>query len=112
MLTKTDIEQYFMAEKSAGLFFLIAGIAAISVSVAFFIFFKTNIYKGMAWPLVLLGLIQIIVGYKIYTDSDHQRIDNVYAYDMNPAKLKSVELPRMEKAVKSITVFLWIELIT
>lgn len=112
MLTKADIEQYFMAEKSAGLFFLIAGIVAVCISVAFFILSKTTLYKGMAWPLFILGLIQVAVGYTIYSRSDQQRIDNVYAYDLNPGKLKSTELPRMQKAVKSISVFLWIELIT
>ncbi|MFT3704252.1 MAG: hypothetical protein QM802_17930 [Agriterribacter sp.] len=112
MLSKTDIEQYFIAEKNAGLFFLLAGIAAVCIALAFFIFFKTNLHKGMAWPLLILGIIQAIVGYTIYSRSDQQRIDNVYAFDMNPGKLKSQELPRMQKAVKSISLFLWIELIT
>ena len=112
MLTKTDIEQYFLAEKSAGLFFLIAGIAAVCISVAFFIVAKTTLYKGMAWPLIILGLIQAVVGYTIYSKSDQQRVDNVYAYDLNPGKLKSNELPRMQKAVRGIAIFLWIELIT
>lgn len=112
MFSKTDIEQYFIAEKNAGLFFLIAGIVAIVIAIALFIFLKSNLYKGLAWAFIVLGLIQAIVGYTIFNRSDKQRTDNVYAFDMNPGKLKTVELPRMQKVVKSITFFLWLELLT
>lgn len=112
MFDKSEIEQYFIAEKNAGLFFLIAGIVAIVVAIAIFIFLKSNLYKGLAWTLIVLGLLQAIVGYTIYSRSDKQRTDTVYAFDMNPVKLKTVELPRTQKVVKSITVFLWLELLT
>ena len=112
MFSKTDIEQYFIAEKNAGLFFLIAGIVAIVIAIALFIFLKSNLYKGLAWAFIVLGLIQAIVGYTIFNRSDKQRTYNVYAFDMNPGKLKTVELPRMQKVVKSITFFLWLELLT
>jgi hypothetical protein len=112
MLSKTDIEQYFIAEKSAGLFFLIAGIVAIVIAMALFVFLKGNVFKGLAWPLIVLGLLQAIVGYTVYSGSDKQRIANIYAFDMNPGKLKTAEFPRMQKAVKAITVFLVLELLT
>lgn len=38
MLTKADIEQYFIAEKNAGILFVIMGIAAILIAVVLFIF--------------------------------------------------------------------------
>lgn len=112
MFSKTDIEHYFIAEKNAGLFFLVAGIIAIAIAISLFVFLKSNIYKGIAWTLIILGLIQAIVGYTIYNRSDKQRTDNVYAFDMNPGKLKTVELPRMQKVAKSITFFLSLELLT
>ena len=111
MLTKTDIEQYFIAEKNAGLFFLVAGIVAIALAILLLVFLKGNVCKGLAWPLIVLGLLQAIVGYSVYSGSDKQRIDNIYAFDMNPGKLKTAELPRMQKAVKAITVFLVLELL-
>ncbi|MBS1750738.1 MAG: hypothetical protein JST63_12600 [Bacteroidetes bacterium] len=112
MFSKTDIEQYFIAEKNAGLFFLIAGIVAIVIAIALFVFLRSNMYKGLAWTFIVLGLLQAIVGYTIYSRSDKQRTDYVYAFDMNPGKLKTEELPRMQKMVKSITFFLWLELLT
>ena len=111
MLTKADIEQYFIAEKNAGMLLLILGAAAVLIALAFFIFLKSPIYKGAAWPLIILGALQMGVGYTVYARSDKQRINTVYAYDMNPAKLKTEEFPRMQKAVKGIIVFLALEFV-
>lgn len=109
MLTKTDIEQYFIAEKNAGLFLLVAGIVAVAIAISLFVFLKGNVYKGLAWPLIVLGLLQAIMGYSVYSGSDNRRIDNIYAFDMNPRKLTTAELPRMRKVVKGITVCLVLE---
>lgn len=111
MLTKTDIEKYFMAEKSSGLLFLIIGIIAIVLAIVFYSYLKTNLHKGAAIPLVLIGLLQAFVGYSVHAKSDQQRIGNVYAYDMNPDHFKQEELPRMKAAGRSITIFLWVETI-
>ncbi len=111
MLTKADIEQYFIAEKNAALLFLILGAAAVLIAVVFFIFLKFPIYKGAAWSLIILGTLQMGMGYTIYARSDKQRIDTVYAYDMNPGKLKAEEFPRIKKAIKGITVFLALEFV-
>ncbi|MCC6288396.1 MAG: hypothetical protein IT249_10970 [Chitinophagaceae bacterium] len=110
MLTKTDIEHYFLSEKNAGLILMIAGAVAIIAAVSFLIFVKTNAYKGMAIPLILLGIAQLVMGYAPYNKSDKQRIDNVYAFDMNPDKLRNEELPRMQKMLGSVKLFLGIEL--
>lgn len=111
MLTKVDIEKYFVAEKSESLIFLIIGILAIVLSIIFFFSLKTNFYKGAAIPLLVVGIIQVIVGYTVYSRSDEQRISNVYAYDMNPGKLKTEELPRMQAVNKRFNLYRWIEII-
>ncbi|HEX4851238.1 MAG TPA: hypothetical protein VFV08_10545 [Puia sp.] len=110
MLTKLDIEKYFVAEKSESLIFLIIGIVAIAVSIFFFLSLKTNFYKGAAIPLLIVGLIQVVVGYTVYARSDEQRISNVYSYDMDPGKLKSEELPRMKAVNKRFIQYRWIEI--
>lgn len=111
MLTKADIEQYFIAEKNAGMLFVVMGIAAVLIAVVFFIFLKPHVYKGAAWPLIILGVLQTGTGYTIYARSDRQRMDTVYAYDMNPSKLKAEEFPRMQKAIKSLMIFLALEFV-
>ena len=110
MFTKTDIEKYFTAEKSESLLFIFIGIAAIIAAIVFLFFLKTNFYKGMALPLLLIALIQITVGYTVYKRSDNDRQRNVYAYDLNPSELKIKEIPRMEKVNKNFVLYRWIEI--
>jgi drug/metabolite transporter (DMT)-like permease len=109
MFTKTDIEKYFLAEKNSGLIFLIIGIIAILLAIGFFFFWKTNFAKGVAVPLLIIGLIQAVAGYTVYAGSDNQRIDNVYAFDMNPSKLRSEELPRMKMVNRNFIIYQWVE---
>jgi hypothetical protein len=110
MLTKADIEKYFIAEKHESLVFLIIGIAAILIALLFYFSMKTQVYKGAAIPLLILGLIQAVAGYTVYVKSDDQRISQVYAYDMNPDQLKTVELTRMRKVNTNFQIFQRIEI--
>lgn len=111
MFTKADIEKYFLAEKQESMLFLIIGAVAIMLAFVFYFFLKNNFYKGGAIPLLVIGLIQLIVGYTVYARSDEQRIDNVYAFDMNPDKLKNQELPRMKIVNKNFVIYRWVEII-
>jgi uncharacterized membrane protein YhaH (DUF805 family) len=110
MFSKTDIEKYFIAEKQESLLFLAIGILAFILAIIFFFFLKTNLYKGMAVPLVVVGLVFGICGFIVFKRSDGQRTDNVYAYDMNPQKLRDKELPRMKKVIKDFVLYRWIEI--
>ena len=46
MLTKADIEKYFIAEKHESLVFLVIGIAVIVLALIFYFAVKTQIYRG------------------------------------------------------------------
>ncbi len=111
MLTKTDIEKYFLAEKQIGLIFFIIGIVAVALAIVFFFLLRTNFYKGAAIPLVLIGLIQLIIGFAIFQRSDEDRRRNVYAYDMDPQQLKEKELPRMQKVTKNFVMYKIVEVL-
>ena len=110
MLTKTDIEKYFIAEKQESLVFLVIGIAAIVVGLIFYFAMKTQVYRGAAVPLLILGLVQAIAGYAVYVKSDDQRVSQVYAYDMNPDQLKTIELTRMRKVKTNFLIYRWVEI--
>ena len=111
MFSKTDIEKYFSGEKHESWIFMTIGLIAIILAILFLLVLKTSLYKGMAIPLILIGIILVTVGYTVYKRSDRQRIDNVYSFDMNSSKLKEQELPRMEKVMKSFVIIKWIEII-
>jgi len=101
MFSKTDIEKYFMAEKSGSLVFLCIGLAALVLAVFFFFVCKTSFYKGAALPSFVIGILLATIGLTVYRRSDADRIRNVYVYDMDPAQLKTRELPRMKSVMKN-----------
>ena len=110
MFSKADIEKYFVGEKQESWIFMAIGVAGIILAIIFFFVLKSNLNKGMAIPLVIVGLVLFTVGRTVYKRSDDQRIALVYAYGMEPGKLKNEELPRMKKVMKSFVTLRWIEI--
>ena len=110
MLTKTDIEKYFLAEKQESLLFLGIGIAAIILSIIGLFILKTSFWKGAAFPLIIVGLMKIVVGFTVYNRSDEDRKRVVYAYDLIPNDLKNKELPRMVTVNKNFVLYRYVEI--
>lgn len=110
MITKAEIEKYFIAEKQESLLFIGIGIAAILIALLGIFLWKTQAWKGAAIPLIVIAFIQITAGYTIYKRSDKDRVRVVYALDMNPNDLKTKELPRMEKVNKNFVVYRYVEI--
>ena len=110
MITKAQAEAYFIAEKQESLLFLIIGAIAIVTALVFWFGIKSPLLKGVAIPLLLVGLIQTVVGYTVYSRSDAQRKDIVYKMDLNPEAIQHQELPRMEKVMRSFVIYRWVEI--
>lgn len=110
MITKSEIEKYFLTEKQIGLLFLLIGIIAIVAALIFIFLIKNNFWRGAAMPFLFFGVLQIVVGTIIYSRSDADRTRVVYAYDMNPQEIKNKELPRMQNVNKTFTIYKWIEI--
>ena len=111
MFSKTDIEQYFSAEKQAGFIFLSFGIVAVIAAIILIFVLKTPFYKGAAIPMIIVGLIAGGIGFTIYKRSDEDRKRNVYAFDLNPDELKQKEYPRMLKVMKSFRAIIIAEVV-
>jgi len=112
MFTKADIEKYFISEKSASFAIVIIGVVAIVLALVFFFYLKTNWYKGVAIPFIIIGLLHVTAGYTVYKSCDEGRKKNVYAYDMNPDQLKNNELSRMEKVRNNLKFFKALEVVS
>ena len=107
------IYKYFIAEKQESLLFLIIGIAAILLAVVFWFFIKSNpsFFKGAAIPLLAIGLIQMVVGYTVYSRTDKQKKDIAYNIGIEPVSfVKQTELPRMEKVMTNFVIYRWVEI--
>ena len=107
------IYKYFIAEKQESLLFLIVGIVAVLLAVVFWFFIKSNpsFFKGAAIPLLAIGLIQVVVGYSVYSRTDKQKADIAYNIGMDPVNyVKQTELPRMKTVMKNFVIYRWVEI--
>ena len=107
------IYKYFVAEKQESLLFLIVGIVAVILAVVFWFFVKSNpsFFKGAAIPLLAIGLIQIVVGYSVYSRSDKQKAYIAYNIGMEPVNyVKQTEQPRMKTVMKNFVIYRWVEI--
>lgn len=116
MLQQRDfsfIYKYFIAEKQESLLFLIVGIIAVILAVVCWFFIKSNpsFYKGAAIPLLAIGLIQVVVGYSVYSRTDKQKADIAYNIGMEPvAYVNQTEMPRMKTVMKNFVIYRWVEI--
>ena len=107
------IYRYFTGEKQESLLFLIVGIVAVLLALVFWFFIKSNpnFFKGAAIPLLAIGLIQMVVGYSVYSQTDKQRKDIAYNIGMEPVNyIKHTELPRMKTVMKNFVIYRWVEI--
>jgi uncharacterized membrane protein len=107
------IYKYFIAEKQESLLFLIVGIVAVLLAVVFCFFIKSNpsFFKGAAIPLLAIGLIQMVVGYSVYSRTDKQKANIAYNIGMEPvAYVKQTEQPRMKTVMRNFIIYRWVEI--
>jgi drug/metabolite transporter (DMT)-like permease len=107
------IYRYFTGEKQESLLFLIVGIIAVLLAVICWFFIKSNpnFFKGAAVPLLAIGLIQMVVGYSVYSRTDKQKATIAYNIGMEPVNyVKQTELPRMKTVMKNFVIYRWVEI--
>ncbi|MET4575977.1 hypothetical protein [Ottowia thiooxydans] len=102
------IETYFNAERAEGLLFAFIGAAAIVIAI--WGWRQGAFWRGAAWPLVVVALIQISVGVSVGLRSakDSQRVQHIV--EQEPARIASEEIPRMQAVMKSFATNRWIEI--
>jgi hypothetical protein len=105
------IHTYFTEERIESLFFIIIGSMAIALALIFLGIIKYSFFKGLALPLLFIGIIQIIVGFNIYNRSPKDIIRVEQMINTNPRQLQISEIPRIETVLSSFTVYKWTEII-
>jgi len=104
------IHDYFTGERTESLVFIAIGAIAIICSIYFWLILNTRVYNGIAWPLFFIALIQLGVGALIYlrSPSDEKRVTNFY--NTSPKNITHIEIPRMEKVMRSFVVYRYVEI--
>jgi hypothetical protein len=106
-----SIEKYFNAEKYESLLFVLVGLTAIGFAIYFLSKLNLPFYKGMAYPLIAVALIQLVVGTSVYFRSpkDIERVNAIVQTEK--AKIQSQEIPRMEVVMKNFVLYRWVEIV-
>ncbi len=101
---------YFREEKTEALLFLIVGIAAVVLSVWAFFINREHFSMGIAIPVLVVGLIQIIVGGVVFFRTQQQvaGLEELFAAD--PVNFASSELSRMITVMNNFRLYKWIEI--
>ncbi len=110
MKSKQFIYTYFKSEQIESLLLLAIGLITMTEALYFLWGYNfREFYKGLAWPLLWVGIVEVAFGASIYFRSvvDVRKVEGYFNED--PHKLKSEELPRMKKLMKNYVVYRWFE---
>ena len=103
------LNSYFSAEKQESVIFITVGLVAIGVST--WLWMNGHRLKSMAYPLVVIALMQMVVGVSIYLRTDHQIATLSAQLQQEPAALKAQEIPRMQTVMKNFSIYKAVEMV-
>jgi hypothetical protein len=104
-----QLVRYFGAEKAESWLFILAGVVAVGVSV--WLLRTGSSYRGMAYPLIAVGLIQLVVGGTVAFRTDTQVAALVQQLAASPEAFQTAEVPRMETVMRNFTLYKVVELV-
>jgi drug/metabolite transporter (DMT)-like permease len=105
-----QMQSYFGAEKGESGFFIGLGVLALVLGAVFFTRDSAAL-RGAAFPLVLVGLIQLGVGLGVYLRTDKQQADLISLMRSDRPRFLAEELPRMDKVNRNFDVYKIVEIV-
>jgi hypothetical protein len=103
------MSSYFAAEKQESLIFIAVGLLAIGISV--WLWMNGHRLKSMAYPLVVIALMQIAVGASVYLRTDTQLSTLSVQLKADPATMKAEETTRMQTVMKNFSIYKAVEMV-
>jgi hypothetical protein len=100
--------RYFAEEKAESWLFILVGVVALGASV--WLLRTGSSYRGMAWPLIAVGLIQLVVGGTVAFRTDAQVAALTAQLASSPSAFQLAEVPRMEVVMRNFTLYKGIEI--
>ncbi|MEN9331505.1 MAG: hypothetical protein RLZZ94_595 [Bacteroidota bacterium] len=102
--------KYFTGERAESYLFFVLGLLGLGLGVYLILIKETSFWKGFAIPFILVSVLEIIVGVTLIYRSpkDIVRVNNYIKHE--PNKIKTLEIPRMEKVMKNFVVFRYTEI--
>ncbi len=104
------VTTYFTEEKIESLFFIIIGSITVLLALTFLLIIKYSLFKGLAIPLLLVGIMQLMVGCTIYRRTTKDIIQVELLIKKQSQYIQNNEIPRMEVVLKDFVIYKWIEI--
>ena len=104
-----NMNSYFVAEKQESVIFMAVGLLAIGLSV--WLWMNGHRLKSMAYPLVVIGLMQMVVGGTVYLRTDSQVSTLSAQLQLTRAAVKAAETIRMQTVMKNFSIYKSIEML-
>ena len=89
--------------------FIVVGLLAIGLSI--WLWMNGHRLKSMAYPLVVIALLQIVVGGSVYLRTDTQLSTLSVQLKANPAALKAEETTRMQTVMTNFSIYKAVEMV-
>ena len=103
------MSSYFSAEKQESLIFMAVGLLAIGIGA--WLWMSGHRLKSMAYPLVIIAVLQIVVGGSVYLRTDAQLSNLSAQLQANPVGLKAEETTRMQTVMKHFSIYKVVEMV-
>jgi hypothetical protein len=103
------MSSYFSAEKQESLIFIAVGLVAIGISA--WLWMSGHRLKSMAYPLVVIALLQMVVGASVYLRTDTQLLALSAQLKAQPEALKANETARMQTVMKNFSIYKAVEMV-
>lgn len=100
--------RYFAAERAESAVFLACAVAAVAASAA--LAALRSPYRAMAWPLLGVGLVQLVVGAAIFLRTPGQRTRLGQQLRTAPAAYRAEETARMQRVQRRFVLYKRIEI--
>jgi hypothetical protein len=99
---------YFAAEKAESWLFILVGVVAVGASV--WLLLSGSTYRGMAYPLIAVGLIQLVVGGTVAFRTDAQVAALTQQLASSASAFQAAEVPRMEGVMRNFELYKLVEI--
>jgi hypothetical protein len=103
-----ELTAYFTAEKQGGL--LLVALALASAALAAYLFATKNPFGAMAWPLLVLGGLELVIGATIAARTASQVADLEAGLQAARAQTITVEVERMARVNSTFVVIKRVEI--
>lgn len=90
-----ELTAYFTAEKHGGL--LLVALAAASLALAVYLFATKSVFSAMAWPVLVLGGIELVIGLTVATRTASQVAEIAAGLQSTRTVTITTEIERMAR---------------